>query len=180
MTSAPEDFRIDLVIAARLRAYRSEKRRSRLDPNAPPLLYGLDLPARIDCMSAVSAFVAEAARRRGLDAPNGGLIELAVYEACINVIEHGYKFDASRRFRLDLLEEEDRLTFQIVSGGEPLDPRRLNDKPAAPAPAMHHNGRGLGLQIILRAMDDVFCEREDGGTNRLVLVKRLRETALSS
>jgi serine/threonine-protein kinase RsbW len=180
MTSAAEDFRIDLVIAERLRAYRSGQRRARLDPNAPPLLYGLDLPARIDCMSAVSAFVAEAARRRGLDASNGGLIELAVYEACINVIEHGYKFDASRRFRLDLLEEEDRLTFQIVSGGDPLDPRRLHDKPAAPAPATHRDGRGLGLQIILRAMDDVFCERDDCGTNRLVLVKRLREAALSS
>jgi serine/threonine-protein kinase RsbW len=131
-------------------------------------------------MSPVSAFVAEAARRRGLDGASTSVLELAVYEACVNVIEHGYHFDAMRRFRLDLLEEDDRLTFQIVSGGEPFDLHQAaaGMNSAGRAPVTHRLGRGLGVPIIMRAMDEVFCERGPDGSNRLVLVKRLREATV--
>jgi serine/threonine-protein kinase RsbW len=165
------------MIAARLRAYRREKRNVSLPNESEPILFGLDLPARVDSLGPLTAFALESARRRGIVPDQASLIELAIYEACLNVIEHAYGFDASRRIRIDILEEDDRLTFQIVNGGAPLDPARINARAEIDRDT-RARGRGIGLHIIARVMDEVYCEKGEHGENRLVLVKHLHEAAL--
>jgi len=180
MSEARDPFRIDTRALDRLRAYGAPSAPDEAPPSDEPLLYALEIPARLDAARPACAFAAEIMRRRALDSASASVVELALFEACANVIEHAYHFDSTRRFRIDLLEAEDRLTFQIVSEGEPLDPRRLAGVPPAKLPVTHREGRGLGLPIIVRAMDEVYSERAADGSNRLILVKHLREAAVEA
>jgi len=172
------DNQFDDLVSRRLRSYRKGQRRSADDGASEPLAYVLDLPARTESLSPLTAFVTETARRGGLAPRDATFVEVAIYEACLNVIEHAYAFDASRRFRLDVFEEEDRLTFRIVDSGRPLAQEMLAD-PAADDGSVSREvrraGRGLGLRIIRRAMDEVTYAIEEG-ENCMTLVKRLRET----
>lgn len=180
MAAARDPFRTDPLEVERLRAYGAAPSPDETPPRDEPLLYALEIPARLDAARPACAFAAEILRRRGVDAASASVVELAFFEACANVVEHAYRFDSTRRFRIDLLEAEDRLTFRIESGGEPFDSGQLAGVPPATLPVTHRSGRGLGLPIIVRAMDEVVSERTPSGTNRLVLVKHLREAAVGA
>lgn len=176
-----QDWNIDSAIAQRLRAFRRDRAAPRVTEASCALLCGLDLPAHVDSLAPLAAFVAEAVRRRGLGPDDTRMVELAVYEACLNVIEHAYGFDDSRRFRVDFLQEDDRMTFQIADGGRSLDAARLErSRKDDGSDTARRTGRGLGLRIITRAMDHVHCEKTDDGENRLVLVKQLHPVAVSN
>lgn len=180
MAAARDPYRTDPNDVERLRAYGAAAASDEAPPRDEPLLYGLEIPARLDAARPACAFAAEIMRRRGLDAASASVVELALFEACANVIEHAYHFDSTRRFRIDLLEAEERLTFRIESAGDPFDARRLAGVPPAALPVTHRARRGLGLPIIVRAMDEVISEQQPDGTNRLVLVKHLREAAVGA
>ena len=93
----PWNKELDELIAQRLRAYRKAGRAAGADAGGDPSLYALDLPARTDTLLPLSGFVLAAARRAGLSPRATAFVEVAIYEACLNVIEHAYHFDASRR-----------------------------------------------------------------------------------
>lgn len=169
---------LDDLIARRLRAYRKANRRATPEDDLDATLYALDIPARTEALSPLTAFVTEAARRGGLPARDASFVEVAIYEACLNVIEHAYGFDASRRVRVDLFEDEERLTFRITDTGVPLDAALLTD-PGEVGRHTRRAGRGLGLKIIRRAMDEVSYESEDG-ENCMTLVKQVREVAVKA
>ena len=168
---------LDDLIALRLRAYRKGRIAGAGDPETEPSLYALDLPARTDALLPLSGFVTAAARRAGLSPRDTAFVEVAIYEACLNVIEHAYHFDASRRFRVDLIEEGDRLTFRVIDNGRALDPITLED-PGDVDGDTRRAGRGLGFRIIRRAMDAVSYETGEGGENCLTLCKHLREAPI--
>jgi len=166
---------VDLV-SRRLQGYREEPHRAADGSEPAPTVYALDLPARAESLLPLTAFVTETARRGGLALRDTTFVEIAIYEACLNVIEHAYAFDASRRFRLDILEEEARLTFRITDTGAPIAGDLFDesaDDSRDVSPQTRRAGRGLGLRIIRGAMDEVSYETDDC-ENRMVLVKRLR------
>lgn len=166
-------LRLDDVIARRLRAYRRSGRRWAPEGEPGPAIYALDIPARTEALLPLTAFVVEAARRAGLPARETWLVEVALYEACLNVIEHAYRFDAAQRIHVDLVHEEERLTFRVIDTGRPLD-RPIDPGPGDLDSAARRAGRGLGLRIIRRAMDGVGYETVEG-ENCLTLIKRVRE-----
>ncbi len=168
---------LDELIALRLRAYRKGRLAGSGDPETEPSLYALDMPARTDALLPLSGFVIAAARRAGLSPRDTAFVEVAIYEACLNVIEHAYHFDASRRFRVDLIEEGDRLTFRVIDNGLTLDRTVLGDQGEIDGNT-RRAGRGLGFRIIRRAMDAVSYETGEGGENCLTLCKFLREAPI--
>jgi anti-sigma regulatory factor (Ser/Thr protein kinase) len=168
---------LDELIAERLRSYRKGRLAASGEADSEPSLYALDLPSRTDALLPLSAFVLAAARRAGMSPRDTVFVEVAIYEACLNVIEHAYHFDPSRRFRVDLVEEADRMTFRIVDNGEPLDPAVLADRGEIDGDT-RRAGRGLGFRIIGRAMDAVAYETGEGGENCLTLCKYLREAPI--
>jgi serine/threonine-protein kinase RsbW len=168
---------LDELIARRLRAYRKGRLAGAGDTGPEPSLCVLDLPARTDALLPLSGFVIATARRAGLSPRDAAFVEVALYEACLNVIEHAYDFDASRRFRVDQIEEGDRLTYRVIDNGVPLDPSVLSD-PGDVDGNTRRTGRGLGFRIIRRAMDSVAYETGAGGENCLTLCKYLREAPI--
>jgi serine/threonine-protein kinase RsbW len=133
----------------------------------------LTVPGRYDRLEQICDFVAQAATDAGLTEREASRCQLAVDEACTNIIEHGY-------------EGEDRGVIAVAcegDGGELVitiqDWARRFDPGTIPVPKLNTSVEdmgigGLGIYFMRQIMDAVEFSYENGG-NRLVLVKRREE-----
>lgn len=141
----------------------------------------LTIPARYDQLRRANAFVSELAAQVGFAGLQLNRIELAVDEACSNIIQHAYanRTDGRIYIRVQAFPGE-RIVITIIDTGDPFDPDAV---PVHDPNADLDNLKvgGLGLFLIKRVMDEVkfeFNVRGDGGAqperfNRLTMVKHL-------
>lgn len=134
------------------------------------------VPSRYECLQLIRQSVTELCRRAGLTEGETAQLEMAVDEACANVIEHSYggECDAAEGagLRVSVVPYPDRIVVEICDRGEGfdfhacpvVDPARF---------AREGSGRGLGMHIITEFVDDVSYARDTGSGNRLRLTKRL-------
>lgn len=94
---------------------------------------------------------------------------LAVNEACMNILQHGYHFAAGQRFRIEIAKEGRVLEILLCDNGEEatedkLKPRALDDvRPG-----------GLGVHFIRELTDTIaYLPPTDAWRNRLQMKKRL-------
>lgn len=94
---------------------------------------------------------------------------LAVNEACMNIIQHGYAFAAGQQFRLHIARMDDMLVVHLLDNGRvaglaDLKPRELDDlRPG-----------GLGVRFMREVCDSVdYLAPPTGFTNLLQLKKRI-------
>ncbi len=97
-------------------------------------------------------------------------LDVAVDEACSNVIRHGFAGRADGEMTVVCSPVEKGLQVTILDRGKPFDPdagartaeqKRLRDPVSG----------GLGLMLIRQLTDEVTFERDDREGNRLILVK---------
>ena len=117
-------------------------------------------------------FVANIARKAGLDERGVYHCQLAIDEACTNIIEHGYGASGPDRvIQLICRVDSQYLTITILDNSSAFNPLERPD----PDPKMsleERNTGGWGIYFIKRLMDGVTYTRE-GHVNRLKMVKRL-------
>ncbi len=95
-------------------------------------------------------------------------LQIAIDEASTNIIRHGYKFDATREFKLIFNLMEDRLEVVLEDDASPFKPEPTESFDSAwPAQG------GLGVTLIHRAVDEVDYSVTRSGSNQLRLVKYL-------
>ena len=130
----------------------------------------LTVPGRYSSLETTSRFVAEAARAAGLGERDSAHCQLAVDEACTNIIEHGYGGEnrGDIRLRCDIAPGE--LTITIRDAAKHFDPGSVPE-PKLQVPLEDMRIGGLGLYFMRNVMDSVEFSYEEGG-NKLVLVKR--------
>ena len=75
-------------------------------------------------------------------------LELAVYEACANVVRHAYEEPQEGKLRLRIWFNSDRVVIQVIDFGPGFDPQSIPD----PHPENPSEG-GMGLYIIRAAVD---------------------------
>lgn len=90
-------------------------------------------------------------------------LELCLYEAVVNVIEHTYHGALTQPIEVRVLVESDRLSFTVIDEGDSLPSALLNGEWAtafahADTPPEDH----LGLFLLYRLMDEVSFRRETG------------------
>jgi len=97
-------------------------------------------------------------------------IEVALSEACTNVLQHA---GASEEYEVRLRVDDDRCVLRVVDVGEPPGRLRLNIPSSPPGEEVEH-GRGL---LLMRALVDRvgFAEVEERGSV-VSLEKRLLYT----
>ena len=127
-------------------------------------------PARYDHLRAISAFVMDAIKDSPFDSRQRYAIDLAVDEACSNVIDHAYAGDDQGEIRisLDLLEIGLKITIQ--DDGAPFDPDCVAE-PDLTSPLETRCERGLGVYLIHEVMDEASWDFSTPGVNQLTLVK---------
>jgi serine/threonine-protein kinase RsbW len=104
-------------------------------------------------------------------------LKLAVEEACMNIITHGYAGMDPGSIIVDLELGPEQIVVAITDFGRAFEPAE------APAPDIEASledrpAGGFGLFFIYQTMDQVdYQVGEDG--NRLILVKKLKSTGTS-
>jgi len=131
----------------------------------------LRLHAQPEQLPAVRAWVREAAKRTGCGEELAENLVLAVNEACMNVIQHGYGygFGEGKEMLLRARREQGTLVFELLDEAPPVRPEEIQ-----PRPLDEIRPGGLGVHFMRSIMDEVtFVEPPAGYGNLLRMVKRL-------
>jgi serine/threonine-protein kinase RsbW len=130
----------------------------------------LHIPGQFDRLEQISKFIEQSGLEAGLDDKAICRCQLAVDEACTNIIEYAYEGEGRGSIDICCEPEAGELTIIIEDHGKPFDPNSV------PTPQLDTNLEdmqvgGLGLYFMRQVMDAVEFSYEDG-SNKLVLVKR--------
>ena len=105
-------------------------------------------------------------------------VEMAIDEACTNIIDHSYPGESAAGKEIEdpglivrAFEHKDRLVFEVVDWGRGFD---FDDRPVQNLEKYlkTNNERGLGMYIISRFFDNVEYRRDPQNGNHLRLTKR--------
>ena len=128
-------------------------------------------------LSEIRTFVSEAARNFGFDEIDVGKIELAIDEACTNIIKHAYRYnpDGMIEIRISSKREQSAASpfiVEIADNGISFDSSKYT------TPDMREYFRklrhgGLGIVLMKKLMDEVEYLQTPGLRNTIRLVKYL-------
>ena len=134
----------------------------------------MDAPASHDSISLICEFAVKAAKESGLTGDHLFHVELAVDEACTNIVEHAYKGKSGRIYvtcGTELLDGESFFVIRLRDNGKPFDPGDI------PPPCCETNGQlqvgGLGVHFMRKMMDRIRFNFGKGW-NDLYMYKKLR------
>jgi len=131
----------------------------------------LTLPGRFNSLAAISEFATRAAEAAGLDPRAVYAVQMAVDEACSNIIEHAYGGEGRGAIECTCRINDDGLTVIIRNHGRPFDPT-IVPQPDLHASLEDRKEGGLGLYFIRQLMDEVRFEFTPDSGNVLTIVKR--------
>jgi serine/threonine-protein kinase RsbW len=114
----------------------------------------------------------EVAREAGFDEQTAHAVRVAVEEACVNVIEHGYAGVPPGPIELTIADEASRVRVEIADRARPFVPGAVL-APDIEAAAEDRPLGGLGWFLIAELMDEVRHAAREGGGNRLTMIRRL-------
>ncbi|MEK7727768.1 MAG: ATP-binding protein [candidate division KSB1 bacterium] len=117
-------------------------------------------------------FVVGHAKQAGMKDKEIGKIRIAVYEACLNVIEHAYHSKPDNWIDLTVQYARNRFLIIIKDNGISSELKPAQDYDVQEAVNARKTG-GFGLHIIRRAVDKVEYFPSEVHGNRLVLSKNL-------
>ena len=132
-------------------------------------------PGRYDSLTGIVDFMTDAAQKAGLDARGVQAVQLAVDEACSNIIEHAYGGEGRGDIACTCCVDSGVLTMTLADQGAPFDPDSVPN-PDLDADLDNRVEGGLGVYIMRELMDEIHHEFNPESGNLLTMVKR-RETA---
>lgn len=128
----------------------------------------LRIPSKAEYVSVVRAFVTDFARRLGLSASAVEDVQVAVSEACTNVVLHAYSEDQhGSEIILRCMLKDGRLMMEIADSGQGIAKRVKY--------VTERNG-GFGLELIHTLMDNVSL---DSSPERGTVVRMSKKTGRS-
>ena len=136
--------------------------------------FQLHVPSSTENLSMIRDFVGSIGERAGFGQRDLMQLELAVDEACANVIEHAYGSDTTHEVTVKAVLDADAVEIRIIDTGRGFDPSMVNQEEPDSLIAQRKSG-GLGMRIISRVMDEVKYEIGPGQKNELRMIKRLRK-----
>lgn len=129
-------------------------------------------PGNFSSLEKISQFIEEEAQKTSLDDSAIYEVQLAVDEACSNIIEHAYQGEGSGEIFCTCLISPDAFTVILQDEGQPFDPGEIK-KLEVGTPLEELGSRGAGLFLMEKLMDEVDFEFMDDKGTKLTLVKRL-------
>jgi len=128
--------------------------------------------ARYASLPLIGQLVTRAAEAAGFDERDKYAVQLAVDEACTNIIEHAYGGEGDGQIDCTCHVSDDDLKIVLRDSGRPFDLKSVPD-PDLDSDLQECRIGGIGLHFIYQLMDDVCFEFTDAG-NILTIVKRGR------
>ncbi len=128
-----------------------------------------NVPLAIDCVTRL-------AQTAGFDKSSLYEIQLAVDEACANVVHHAYRDSEPGEMEITCFLEDQVLTIRVRDWGSGFDPNGV-EVPDIEAPLEERTLGGLGLFIVKSIMDRVEFTFDPELGNELRMSKRLEVAA---
>ncbi len=134
----------------------------------------ISLVAELESLPVFRDFIKSVCNEQsGIDSQTCYDLQLAVDEACTNIMEHGYAGINPGLITLTIEADSNQIVINITDFGHPIEPRSI-PKPDVQASLDDRPLGGLGLFFIYQSMDVVHYEVSEAG-NCLKLVKRYQE-----
>ena len=138
-----------------------------------PISYELQIPGETRALALVRMVVTSLAEDAGLPQEEIDKVEVAVDEACSNVLEHAYEALSPRPPVLLLIRSKgNQFVVDILDEGKSFD-FDAHIMPEFPEHWYEGHTRGVGMFLIKKCMDTVLYGRTDDDRNRLRLIKMI-------
>ena len=130
-----------------------------------------------EALHRVCNFVTELASKAGMPERETAKVKIAVYEACLNVIEHAYHSDPGHWLSVAVGYNPEKFTVVVHDEGESFSDEVSDSYDVFEAADSRKTG-GFGLHIIRRSMDEMRYQADPVLGNKLVMVKHLKSKSL--
>jgi len=134
----------------------------------------IEMPSQTDYISLIRQFVGGLAYKAGFNKEDIEKIELAIDEACTNVLQHSYKFESDKRYDIEIEIKNSKLDIIITDNGDPFF-FDVNEEQDTDKHISELKVGGLGIYIMQQVMDEVKYESGNGRANVLRMVKYIGE-----
>jgi serine/threonine-protein kinase RsbW len=128
-------------------------------------------PGRFESLAGIRKFVSQAAIEAGFNDKEIYAVELAVDEACANIIEHAYGGEGKGEIVCICNDINNGLEIILKDDGKQFDPTAVSP-PDFSIELEKLKPRGAGLFLIRNMMDDVDFKFSKESGNELRMVKR--------
>jgi serine/threonine-protein kinase RsbW len=135
--------------------------------------YELEIEGKLENLSLIGDFIGDTMRSFGLDEHKTFEVQLAVDEACTNIIKYGYtNTNANEVGMIDIAcqRKGKEIVVVIKDEGKPFDPTSV-PPPDLEANVEERKAGGLGIYFMKTLMDEVKYEFIEG-KNVLTMVVR--------
>ena len=132
--------------------------------------YQLKIPSQSDNLAIIRDVVAKVASRIGFDTDEASKIELAVDEACTNVIKHAYANNSNQMIEVSIKVDQKKLIIIVADKGKGFNPDKIK-LPDLNKSIKEGRKGGLGLCLIKTLMDKVEFEIKPGSKNQVKMIK---------
>jgi anti-sigma regulatory factor (Ser/Thr protein kinase) len=130
-----------------------------------------NFPGYYHNLSTIGNFVGNAAQEAGLDETGVYAVQLAVDEACTNIIEHAYGGEGLGTIDITTIVTDDGLTVILKDSGKSFNPDTV-PMPVTNLPLEEIQPRGIGLYLMRKMMDTIQFKFSETDGNVLTMVKR--------
>jgi serine/threonine-protein kinase RsbW len=118
------------------------------------------------------SFVEQACHRYQIPKPTRLNLQLAVEEACVNIIEHGYAGWPPGTIEITFQPRDHQVSITIIDFGRKFDPT-THPPPDTSSEWDQRPVGGLGVFLITKLMDEVRYTSDPEQGNRLELIKNI-------
>ena len=128
-------------------------------------------PGEFSSLAEISDFIAENTKLAGFDERETYSVQLAVDEACSNIIEHAYGKEISGDIECICTPGQDGITVVLKDTGKSFKPDEVPDLDVG-VPLSKLGNRGAGVFLMNKLMDEVNFEFDEQGGTTLTMFKK--------
>ena len=137
-------------------------------------IFMLQVPSNTEHLAMIRDFVNGIGIRAGMPASEVAKLEMAVDEACANVIEHAYGPEVTKEVSVKATIDDETVQIDVVDTGKGFDPGEIPQLNLDQLVA-ERKSCGLGMRLMKTLMDEVHYEMIPGKKNELRMIKRLKK-----
>jgi len=131
----------------------------------------LIVKAKLENLAVIGNFITEAMKQLRIE-QNAWQVQLAVDEACTNIIQHAYSGESEKPIGILCSMSGNDLVIQIRDWGKPFDPKSV-PPPDIESELDERKLGGLGMFLMRQVMDKVKYAFYPKKYNELIMIKHL-------
>lgn len=135
--------------------------------------YQLTIPSQSDNLAIIRDLVSKVASQVGFNSDEASKIELAVDEACTNVIKHAYANNSDQTIDVVIRIDSKKLSITVSDKGKGFDPEHIKVPNLNDSIKEGRQG-GLGICLMKTLMDKVDFNIRPGSRNQVRMIKYIR------